>query len=223
MILIWKGAGGVVAIIWFISIFAGDRLARAVFGDEVSNGLCNLTGEWLAAAITLALALVLRSQRERWPDAGSGQVVEARAEHSLFFIPVLIWPAIFGVLGIVVYFSGKPPAPKLVEITPRGLDRVKWEAVEKGAPRNWYLRLEAHWPEGVCSLQHKLEIITGPVKASDFESESQGIRVAIPKRQVEMFRGAQLDFSVQWTPLSRPKSCDPSLLFCQGIVTLPPL
>jgi hypothetical protein len=111
MILIWQGAGILVAVIWVSSIFAGDWLAKAVFGTEVSGGLCNLTGEWLAATLTLGLALLVRKQRKLRPDPDSGRMVEVATAHSLFFIPVIAWPVIFFALGIAVYFHAPGRAP----------------------------------------------------------------------------------------------------------------
>ncbi len=105
MILIWNGAGVLVAVIWFVSIFAGDKLAKALFGPGASRGIHNLTGEWLAAGVTLALALFLRSQRAIGIDPHTGQEVVVRPNHSLFWIPVSVWPVIFFILGIVVYFN----------------------------------------------------------------------------------------------------------------------
>jgi hypothetical protein len=104
MILIWNGAGILVAVIWFVSILAGDRLAKALFGPDASRGIHNLTGEWLAAGLTLVLALLLRTQREIGIDPKTGQEVVIRPNHSLFWIPVIVWPFIFFLLGIVVYF-----------------------------------------------------------------------------------------------------------------------
>src|SRR5205807_2226143 len=60
MILIWKGLGGVVAIIWFCSLLIGDPLAKMLFGPNASRGLHNITGEWLAAILTLSFAVILR-------------------------------------------------------------------------------------------------------------------------------------------------------------------
>jgi len=65
----------------------------------------NLFIEWLAAALTLILALLLRQHRVHAIDPYTGQEVVIRPSHSLFFIPVIAWPVIFFVLGIVVYFN----------------------------------------------------------------------------------------------------------------------
>ena len=105
MILISKGAGGLVAFIWFGSILAGDKLCDALFGPNVSNGRHNLTGEWLAAALTFMFALFLRFDRETTINAETGDRIVIRSSHSLFFIPVIVWPAIFFILGIAVSFK----------------------------------------------------------------------------------------------------------------------
>jgi hypothetical protein len=105
MILISKGAGGVVAFIWFVSILAGDKVCDALFGPNTSNGRHNLTGEWLAAALTLVFALLLRLDHETAVNPQTGQQIVIHSSHSLFFIPVIVWPAIFFVLGIAVSFK----------------------------------------------------------------------------------------------------------------------
>jgi len=105
MILIWKGAGILVAVIWFASVFTGDRVAEALFGPGASRGIHNLIIEWLAAVLTLALALLLRIQRATESDPQTGQDAVTWTSHSLFWIPVDVWPVIFFLLGIVVYFQ----------------------------------------------------------------------------------------------------------------------
>jgi hypothetical protein len=125
MILIWQGAGILVAVIWVFSIFAGDWLAKAVFGTEVSGGLCNLTGEWFAATLALGLALLVRKQRELRLDPDSGRTVEVATSHSLFFIPVIAWPVIFFALGIVGYFRAPAHAPAPLDVTPSVSTKLK--------------------------------------------------------------------------------------------------
>lgn len=194
MIIVWKGLGGIVALIWFGAIFAGDKLAKVLFGQDVSNGLSNLTGEWLASAVTLVFSVALwwyrRSNADPWaqPEGGAG------SPDTLFWIPVIAWPGIFLALGVGIYLTSKPPAPPLVEVTASAADRLTQEAKALGARRDWHVRLAAHWPEGADAPQHKMEIVIGQVKESDYVAQSRGVKIAVPNDQVEMFRRARLLF-----------------------------
>lgn len=194
MILIWKGAGVLVAVIWFASILTGDRLAEALFGPRASPGIHNLTVEWLAAALTLALALLLRAQRATGVDAETGAEVVVRPEHSLFWIPVVAWPAIFFVIGVVVYLGAPGPAPPILEVTPAAAAKAKEAAAAKSLRRGWRVRVEAYWPKGLASPVYSVEAVAGLDRSRDYEFEAGGIKVAVLKRQVEMLRGARLDF-----------------------------
>jgi Fe-S cluster assembly iron-binding protein IscA len=194
MILIWKGAGILVAVIWFVSIIAGDRLARAMFGEDVSSGRCNLTGEWLAAALTLGLGLVLRWLHEPRPNPEGGPPIEASDDHSFFFIPVLVWPAIFFFIGILACYSAAAPSPAVFDLTPAAATKVKQEAAAKSMPSGWYVRIVAYWPKNDTSPRYAVSLASDIDRARDYEFKKGGIRVAILKRQVEMFRGARVDY-----------------------------
>jgi Fe-S cluster assembly iron-binding protein IscA len=197
MIVIWKGAGILVAVIWFTSIFTGDWVARKLFGPDASMALHNLTCQWLAAIFTLGLALILRTQRESRLDPDSGQTVVVPAGHSLFFIPVIVWPAIFFLIGIVIYFSAPTPSPELFGATPAAVAKVTQVAAAKSLPKVWHVRLEAYWPKGVSSPRYSVELATNLDRARDYAFETSGIKIVVLKRQVEMLRGAQLDFGEQ--------------------------
>ncbi|WP_020472933.1 iron-sulfur cluster assembly accessory protein [Zavarzinella formosa] len=194
MILIWKGAGILIAMIWFFSLFAGDWLAKMLFGEDVSNGLCNLTGEWLAAFLSLGLALLLRLDRQVILDPDSNQMISVRGRHSLFFIPAIAWPVIFFILGIVAYREEVTRPPALVEVTPTAEAKAKLLAAEKGLQYDWYIHIEAYWPKGAPSPLHKLAIGQGPVGDREHQFKSGKIKIVVPKRQLKMFPGAQLDF-----------------------------
>ena len=194
MILIWHGAGILVAVIWVVAILTGDRLAAALFGPHASPAIHNLTIEWLAAALTLALALLLRTQRARRIDPETGQEIVIRPKHALFWIPVIAWPVIFFVLGILVYFMTPAPAPALFDVTPAAAAQIKRVAATKPLPIVWHVRIEAYWLKGARSPQYSIKIDTDLNKARDYKFEASGIEIVVLKRQVEMLRGAQLDF-----------------------------
>jgi Fe-S cluster assembly iron-binding protein IscA len=194
MILIWKGAGILVAVIWFVSILAGDELAAALFGPQASPGIHNLTVEWLAAVLTLALALLLRLQRVTGIDPQTGAEVTVRPDHSLFWIPVIVWPAIFLALGIFAYYEAPAPSPPVLEVTPAAAAKAREAAAAKSLPRSWRVRIEAYWPKGLESPAYSIQAVTGLDRARDYEFESAGVKVVVLKRQVDMLRGARLDY-----------------------------
>jgi Fe-S cluster assembly iron-binding protein IscA len=197
MILIWKGAGILVAVIGLVAICTGDKLAEALFGPQASPSIHNLTVQWLAAALTLVLALLLRIPRSIGIDPQTGAEVVIRPNHSLFWIPVIVWPIIFFILGIVVYYRTPTPAPALFEVTPAAAAKIKQQAAAKSLPRGWYVRLEAYCQRGVDAPLYSLEIVTTVDPARDYEFKASGIKIAVLKRQVEMLRGAQLDVGEQ--------------------------
>jgi len=79
-------------------------------------------------------------------------------------------------------------------VTPRAAKRVREIVASAAIKGDWALRLQASWPKGICCPQHKLDIETNLSSPSDTRLESGGIRVIVLKRQVDMFRGAQIDF-----------------------------
>ena len=86
------------------------------------------------------------------------------------------------------------PAPDrpLVVLTPAALAKVK--AAAEGLPGPWALRLEAYWPEGICSPQHRLQFVADPPSSEDEACESGGISIVVLKRQAEMLRGSEIHF-----------------------------
>src|SRR4051812_20639964 len=98
-----KGAGGAVPLIWFVCVvFLGDRLCRWLFGADASNGLCNLTGEWLTALVILFLGLGALHDKDSRIDPKTGETILIHNEHSFLFIPLIYWSPVFFILGIVV-------------------------------------------------------------------------------------------------------------------------
>lgn len=86
-------------------------------------------------------------------------------------------------------------APKpLVEVTSRAAKSVREVVEAQAMPNTWALRLETYWPKGICSPQHRLKIDTDPASPEDHVFASGGIKVVVLKRQMEMFRGAQIDY-----------------------------
>jgi hypothetical protein len=113
MILVWRGVGLFVAVIWVASMVAGVFLADVLFGKDTHARVAVLTGSVLAALLTLPLAWLVRrgAAAEKAgaarPDAGPPE------SHDLFFVPVGWWPLIFVVLGVACYFGLAPSRGRL--------------------------------------------------------------------------------------------------------------
>jgi Fe-S cluster assembly iron-binding protein IscA len=193
MILISNGAGIFVALIWLVSLFAGDRLAEVMFGSQASPRVHNLTGEWLAAALTLAFALFLRLQRTVAVDPATGTEVVTRPPHSLFWIPVIVWPVIFFALGVIVYYRTPAGNPALFEVAPAAVEKIKGTAAAKSMPRGWYLRVEVFCKEGIRPPQYSLDLVTEVNPTRDYQFKASGLRIVVLKRQVDLLRDAQVD------------------------------
>jgi Fe-S cluster assembly iron-binding protein IscA len=87
-----------------------------------------------------------------------------------------------------------PPARPPVTLTPAARARIKEIVAKHKVPEPWTLRLEASWPEGICSPQHKMEFQVARPSSEDQAFESSGIKLVVHKRQVEMLRGTEIHF-----------------------------
>jgi hypothetical protein len=103
--IIWSGRGILVGVVWLFSLFAGDVIAKALFGDAVSNAVRNLTGEWLAALLTVGLYFLLRPRRAPMPTGNHEQATQPPRRDTFFFIPIVAWPWLFFALGAVLFFT----------------------------------------------------------------------------------------------------------------------
>jgi Fe-S cluster assembly iron-binding protein IscA len=86
------------------------------------------------------------------------------------------------------------PARPPVTLTPAALARIKEIVAEARLPEPWALRLEASWPERICSPQHKLEFQVARPASEEHAFESSGIKLVVHKRQLEMLRGTEIHF-----------------------------
>lgn len=108
MILVWRGAGILVAVVAVVALVTGDRVAEFAFGQDVSNRVRTLTILMLSALYTMPLAFFLRRRAPRDHGATPGGQPPSPLKHDLFFIPVVWWPAVFIVLGVMSYFVMAP-------------------------------------------------------------------------------------------------------------------
>ncbi len=108
--VIWNGLGVLVVVTGFLGFYIADLLFSKITGNEqfvMENGWAGLVAMLTSAALTYGLHLLLRKQKGRVViDKETGQEETLRPTHSLFFIPVKFWPAVYGVLGIIIAFSG---------------------------------------------------------------------------------------------------------------------
>lgn len=111
--IIWQGLGFLVVVI----LVAATLIVTALFEQPAMLGYRefeNGVAFFLAALLTLFLGLYLKGRKTRTLiDEASGERVEIRPRHTLFFIPVLFWSAIFAGLGI--WFLVREPPPKAPE------------------------------------------------------------------------------------------------------------
>lgn len=107
--IIWKGLGFLVAILGFGALLLTEYTVESVTGDEnfyQRNSWVILAGMLFAALLTFVLHLLLSLKKPRIViDRETGQEIEIRGDHSLFFIPVKWWPLVFVILGILFFFN----------------------------------------------------------------------------------------------------------------------
>ncbi|HTU23466.1 MAG TPA: hypothetical protein VMG10_35850 [Gemmataceae bacterium] len=192
MIIVWQGAGILVAVIAVAALFAGDKVAEALFGPEASSAIHNLTVQWFAGTLTLALAVLLRIPRFFETESETKQEVVVRTKHTFFFIPVGVWAAIFFALGIVVYYVTPRPGPAICEVTPSAIAEMKQR--EHAKPGNRYVRIKAYWPKGARSPQYSIRPVPSVNPKTDYEFNTSEVKIVVLKRQVEMLQGAEIDF-----------------------------
>jgi hypothetical protein len=108
--IIWRGFGFLVAIIGLATLAIAEKISERITGDQQfyqHHGWVALAGMLVAAALTYGLHRLLVLQKGRAViDKETGQEIVLRSNHSLFFVPVQLWPVIFVVLGLVFAVAG---------------------------------------------------------------------------------------------------------------------
>jgi hypothetical protein len=106
--VIWRGRGGVIALIAFGCFVLTEMVTRASFGDTSyyqTHGWPKLVAFWVAAGFVYALRSWLGVGQERTLiDKGTGQEIKLCREGQLFFIYARYWPVILLGCGIVFLF-----------------------------------------------------------------------------------------------------------------------
>lgn len=96
--IIWTGYGIFVGVAGFACLCLTQLAVNGIMGDDhfyQSHGWPKLVGLWIAAAVSWPIG--------REMNRGRPYHVESKP-HSLFFIPVQYWWAVFLVLGVVFAF-----------------------------------------------------------------------------------------------------------------------
>ena len=107
MIIVWSGAGILVPMLAFITLFITQLMTDSVFGEGfyTAHGIPKLLGFWIAAALTWLLATALAKQKGTpYYDKRTGQLVMIKKRHSLFWIPVEYWAYLLVGFGIFALF-----------------------------------------------------------------------------------------------------------------------
>lgn len=110
--ILWSGLGFLVVVIAAAALMLTEFVAETITGDDQfyqQHGWVILIGMLLAAAMTFGLERLLRRQKGRVVvDKATGEELVLRRKHSLFFLPVKWWPAVFTLLGLAFAIGGVP-------------------------------------------------------------------------------------------------------------------
>ena len=110
MIIFWRGFGFLIAILIFVGYSIGRIGAEKIWGSPLSETYrpgAELVGMLIAAALVYLLHAAIRANETPRTviDKATGQEIELRAKHDLFFVPIKFWPYILCVLGICFFFQ----------------------------------------------------------------------------------------------------------------------
>ena len=104
---IWRGYGALVIPITVFTFFATILATGLILGDRYDTEQVwpGTLGIFLSAALVWWLARTLDARQSYVgvdPDTGSEVLV--RPGHSLYFIPMRLWPYVLAALGVVLFF-----------------------------------------------------------------------------------------------------------------------
>jgi hypothetical protein len=106
--IIWKGAGFIVAVVAFLMLLLTEYSVEALFADEKyyqAHGWPKLVGLFIAGCIVLLVGKYLNKKEGKvLIEKDTGKEVVVKSEHSLFFIKVEYWGYILFALGIIFLF-----------------------------------------------------------------------------------------------------------------------
>lgn len=102
--IVWNGLGFLVPLIALVCIF----IMNQIVGNATFNGFGwpKSVALFISAVLVTLLGLYFRKQPGKvMIDKATGQEVVMKSNHSLFFIPVVYWGAIYAVIGIYYLFA----------------------------------------------------------------------------------------------------------------------
>ena len=106
--IIWSGAGFLVAVIAFLTLLLAEVSVEKIFHDDSyyqSHGWPKLLAFCIAGCLVLPLGRYLNRKGARTLiEKDTGREIVQKANHSLFFINVKYWPYILFALGMVFLF-----------------------------------------------------------------------------------------------------------------------
>lgn len=107
-VIIWQGRGYLVPLIVLLLLALTEAAMRALFQDpgySEGHGWAVLVGLSLSAAVIWQLAIRLDARPGRVvTDEATGQQMELKPRHALFFIPLRRWPSILVAIGVIAFF-----------------------------------------------------------------------------------------------------------------------
>ena len=105
--IVWRGWGIVVGLVGFACLILTQLGVNAAMQDGrfyQDHGWPKLLGLWVAAAVSWPVGRAMSRGTGRQlagPASGRPAAVRSGGGHSLFFVPVQYWWAVFLVLGVV--------------------------------------------------------------------------------------------------------------------------
>jgi hypothetical protein len=108
--IIWNGAGFIVAVITFTSMVLTEQFVENLYQDDKyyqHHGWPKLVAFVAAALVVYPIGRYLNATEGRvLVDPATGERVVIKSDHSLFFINVQTWPFVLVLLGFVFLFVG---------------------------------------------------------------------------------------------------------------------
>jgi hypothetical protein len=106
--IIWKGAGFIVAVVAFLMLLLTELSVEALFNDDryyQRHGWPKLLAFLVAGCFVLLIGKYLNKKESKvLIEKETGKEVVLKSEHSLFFINVEYWGYILFALGVIFLF-----------------------------------------------------------------------------------------------------------------------
>jgi len=110
MIVIWRGAGGLVLIFGIVSAVLMNVVTSSFFNETnyfADHSWAQASSLWLAAIGCWFLGRYLNGQPPNIVTDKTGREITVKPNHHLMFIKMEYWGLIFFVIGICVLIAGR--------------------------------------------------------------------------------------------------------------------